>query len=102
MKAYIHDVTFSTTEKLFGDKRVEIYIDEKFAGNMVKAEDGAEWYTYGEDDLHLYENDLGTNLKEAKKSIVWMIEEAHKCTTCRGTMNAEIDIERRRHYECIS
>ena len=61
-----------------GDQIVDILIDGKRAGTMQKAYDGSDWYTYGDEHPLLYEDDLGTTLREAKRGIQNMVKEMHR------------------------
>ena len=67
-------VTFGKSDNLWGNRTVPIFVDGKDIGAMHKAEDGTEWYTYGELDNgdpspYLYDTDLGSTRREAEKTV---------------------------------
>ena len=74
----MHKVTFGKSDNLWGNRTVPILIDGAHASDMHKAEDGTEWYTYGETPQGdpcslLCEADLGSTRKEAEKTVRWLV-----------------------------
>ena len=64
-------VTFGRTQRLYGDMEVTIFIDGAEAGTMCKdpSAEYAEWYVHGDTHTHLYDEDLGPTLREAKQAV---------------------------------